>query len=180
MFDNDNKTDIFFDLSIHGLILFTFWVVFFIMYVSKILTGAMKNELGHIIKEAVPKALNESRKMSNSKSDLLLGMLPLNNFKNIYNKESQLNKANNEWLFTVMILINIIYLFFITLSYVLLSRACNFTIDLKEILIVNAITFAFIGAIEFVFFKNVALKFVPTKPSLMITSIFEDIKDYFN
>lgn len=180
MFNNDNKTDIFFDLSIHGLILFTFWVVFFIMYVSKILNNTMKEELGSVIEKAIPRVLDESRKSLGEKSDILFKMLPLNNFKNIYNQESQLNKENNDWLFRVMIMVNIMYLFVVTLSYVMLSRACDFKIDLKEVLIINAITFVFIGAIEFVFFKNVALKYVPTKPSLMINTILEDVKAYFN
>lgn len=179
MLNGENKTDIIFDLGIHGLILFTFWVVFFIMYVSKILTNSMKEELGHIITSAVPKGLEESRKLTNNQTDLLLKMIPLDNFKNTYNKESQVNKFNNDWLFTVMIIMNIVFFFVITLSYVILSRACSYEIDLLDILKINAITFVFIGAIEFVFFENVALKFVPTKPSLMTNSIFEDIRNYF-
>jgi hypothetical protein len=48
--------------------------------------------------------------------------------------------------------------------------------QLYYVLLENIITFIFVGIIEVVFFLNVALKFVPSPPSLIFTSIIDNLK----
>ena len=66
-------------------------------------------------------------------------------------------------------------LIIVVIALVLLMYQCNQCIPLKDILIENGLTFFFVGIIEYLFFTKVALNFVPTKPSLLVNTFFDDI-----
>ena len=61
-------------------------------------------------------------------------------------------------------------------SYVALRFSCGFCSEIAYLILENLCTFAFVGIIEYMFFTNVALHFVPTLPSFFVTSILETTK----
>ena len=50
------------------------------------------------------------------------------------------------------------------------------TISLKDLVVENIVTFLFIGIVEYLFFVNVAFKYIPAPPSLLTASFVNKFK----
>ncbi len=55
--------------------------------------------------------------------------------------------------------------------------ACPDCFSITKLFTENLLTFAVIGVVEYWFFTNYALKYIPAPPSLLVSSIINDIKD---
>ena len=49
-------------------------------------------------------------------------------------------------------------------------------IEVKHILLENIIIFSFIGFIEYMFFANIAAKYIPVTPDILTTTALDRIK----
>ena len=74
-------------------------------------------------------------------------------------------------IFVLLILLSI----FITIVLTLFL-GCDKRFSLKHILIENTIVFILIGIVEYMFFTKVAIKFIPTPPSLLVNTLIDTIK----
>jgi hypothetical protein len=109
-----------------------------------------------------------------------LNMIPFNQLKIYYSKEDSYQKLNNSWLKESLLITNLSLFIIITVSIYLLTNICNIELDVKELLLLNALTFTGIGIVEYLFFTHVALDYVPTPPSLLIDTIINNTKNYFS
>ena len=165
-----NKHTIFgLDISVHVLILFTILSWFFMLYTSKIekraLNDRLKDNISYIMDNFLG-SLNvlqkqELKEMGNSQNITVL--------REVLKQPDQNTETNNKWLFRTIICTNIVLFVIVTLVIVLLMKQCDKCIDITHILTVNFITFTFVGGFEYLFFKNVGIKYVPSKPSTIST-----------
>jgi hypothetical protein len=100
--------------------------------------------------------------------------------KNNYNKQSLLQTTNNNWLKRDLLICNMAFFVIVAGAMLLIRKVCSLDLDVKEVLKINAYIFICIAIVEFIFFTEVGLKYIPAPPSLMITSIINDIKQYFS
>lgn len=96
--------------------------------------------------------------------------------KNLKNKDKY-TEENNNWVKKSILVFNIFAFIIVTLTILILTKQCNTCIDIRDIIKTNLITFVFIAIVEYLFFYNVASKYIPTKPSLFIKSAIERLKN---
>jgi hypothetical protein len=89
-------------------------------------------------------------------------------------------KKNNRKLLVIGIcIIAGLFIIFCGLS-VYFSKVKGITINWKKLLIENLIVFGFVGIIEFLFFTEVASKYIPVTPDIMTKTILDRIKYRLN
>jgi hypothetical protein len=83
------------------------------------------------------------------------------------------SKINNEVFFYIKFT-NILLIVFLILFvfYLLKTKTVNIT-QINEVFLENLLTFMMVGIIEFLFFNNVAMKYIPSEPSLIFTSFID-------
>lgn len=173
------KTEIYstiLNVVLHMLILWTFLTIFFYFYVSKIEVEDLNDELGSYIDEYVPLTLQTLPEVQQIELKGALRQLPLDGLIDYFKNPSESVTTNNKWLLVVsFMVVGGLFLLFLTISLIL-KTDCNPNVDIKGIITENALTFLFVGAIEFVFFKFVAVKYVPVLPSVITNTLVERLK----
>ena len=98
-------------------------------------------------------------------------------YLNIFSKNNLTREIKNNLLFNKIKIVNflLILFFIIFISTLYLTNLISVS-ELNHIFLENVITFIFVGIIEIVFFFNIALKFIPVPPSLIITSLLDSFK----
>ena len=168
------------DLAVHGLILFSFLTTFFLMYISKIEKDAMTKELNNAIDNGVKGIITDARQKYGNDVDLALDTIPFNSLLKNYTSPDAFSQANNAWLKEMLLVVNGMIFVMVVGGVMLLKKVCGQEIHVAELLKVNAITFACVGVIEYLFFTRVALNYVPTLPSTMVNTILGTSKKYFS
>lgn len=104
-------------------------------------------------------------------------ILPYDYYANLFSKEDITRKSINNEVFFYIKFTNILLIVFLVLFalYLVNTKSIN-THQIKEICLENILTFILVGAIEFIFFTNVAMKYIPTEPSLLFTSFFNNFR----
>jgi hypothetical protein len=174
-----NKINIGIDMGIHALILFTILTSFFLLYITKLTRQEISNQVGNLIEDSVPKVIQSGKQELGLEFNQLLKMIPYEKLKKEYTGPDEYQELNNSWLKEIILLTNFALFILVTGTIMILSFLCKSDIETLEILKLNLITFSFVGIVEYLFFTNVALKFVPTPPSLMLTSIIDNLRNYF-
>jgi len=150
------------------------------LYVSHLSQTTFEHEIDGLITKGVTNGIS---KLSNEDKDKLktaLQAVPLDKLIKLYSVPSKAVQVNNEWLFTFIIFINLSLLALLTASTSILYVSCNQCVPIKDLLIENCAIFALIGCVEFMFFKYVAVKYIPVMPSTMITSSMASLKKYIS
>lgn len=166
------------DVMIHMVILFTFLSLFFFMYASKAATHAFQEEIGNNLEKALTQILDKNR---NQVLPSINGIRPaLLQWQNLYSSPQPYSIERNKLIKFSSIFI-ILLLLCAIISIILTARIeCGKNFDVWHIIIENAIVFIFIGIVEYWFFTNIAMKFIPTSPSLMVNTMIETVKDELN
>lgn len=164
----DRYDNLFFSITLHICLLFTFLSGFFWLVISKTETRSINRELEHTINKI--KNMDLFKNIPNRKE---IKQYLINYFSN-QNKSRQ---KNNDLLFTMNICI--IVLLFIVLLAVVYVRVviCKESISVYEIIIENILILLFVGALEYFFFQNIASKYVPVDPSYLTDSLEKYIKN---
>jgi len=162
--------------GLHVFILFAFLTIFFTVYISKVEKSAFQSQIKDIININVKSniaSLNATTKstlktiFSNSNTSILAEQLA---------KPYPLTTEHNWWVeylaTGIVVVIGLIILTSISTLY-FSSGQCA---PLWEILKENIIIFIFVGFFEYMFFINVALKYVPAPPSLLVKTIIDSTK----
>jgi len=176
----EDKTNLAVDLGVHALILFTILTCFFLLYITKITKSAINSHLGDLIEENSESIVKKSKELGGLQVQLLSKTLPFDHIKKAYDKPDKMQVNNNDWLQYSLIITNLSLLVMVAGSIMILAYTCNSDIHLGEILKLNLYTFILVGIIEYLFFTKVALKWIPSPPSLMITTIVNNIKKHFS
>ncbi len=173
------------DLFLHGLVLFTFLTAFFLFYVGKLTINVLQKQLSRTIDKDLGKVIRENiQNVKNAKNNDAMSVftfdaIPYDKLKKYFNKPDPIQTTNNEWLKKMLISINILLFAFFIIAVFLIKMICKIDLDIKEILTLNAVTFIGIGIVEYIFFTNIVLKFIPTPPSLIIDTMIETTKKHF-
>ena len=160
------------DVLIHVIILFSFLSIFFFMYISKLESDAFKNELGDMISKQVNSLLDKNPDIKTTPEMSMI----IRRFMEKYNTETRGTLERNIMLkflavFTVLVLLGIVLTIVLTVSL-----ECHEKINITSIVLQNVVVFIFIGIVEYMFFTNVAAKYIPVMPSLMSTTILNTLK----
>lgn len=163
------------NIVIHMIILFTILTVFFFNYISKISTSTFQSEIQNIISQNIEQAItNETKEKIKALNPVVIPYL--NNIIEETKEPSEYVIEHNRWLKLVAFSFILISIFGTALIIYIYNKSCNIHIPIWHILLENLITFIFVGLVEFLFFTNIALKFVPAPPSLLISSFINKFK----
>ena len=158
------------DVLIHVLILFTFLCVFFFTFISKIEQKAFQDELGNMIEKNVTTLIDDNK---NNVLPYINRAKPyLENLEQVYNTPNKTVVETNK---TIKMCCIFVVIALVLVIATILVFANNRKFNMKHILLENIVTFIFIGIIEFWFFTNIAIKWVPTTPSLMVNSLYKSV-----
>lgn len=167
------NTEFYLDVVLHSIILFTFLSVFYIFYIAELSKNTFDNEIKHNI-DALVKNYTQ-----NEKNNKLLNTIPYDYLIQMVEKESDYVKIQNEWVYgTLKIGLIAVWIMFIGLI-ILLKNKCGEEIDVISMVKNNLVTFVFIGFAEYLFFVNIATKFIPIKPSVLTDTFVSDLKKMF-
>lgn len=158
----------------HGVILFIVWAVLFNILVKKLAKEALNSQMKNLVDKTVQQ--NFTLLPSHLKI-FLYKMINNNSFDDSqYNEESDSTKLQNKWISCLSVVVPLIGVAFVVAIAVSLQKTCNASLPLKHILLENAITFAMIGCVEYYLFTNIALKYVPVKPSAIGSTLVQQMK----
>lgn len=108
-------------------------------------------------------------------------MFPYDYYVKLFSQEDITRKSINNEVFFYIKFTNILLIVFLVLFALYLIKTNSLNTDqIKEICLENVLTFILVGAIEFLFFTNVAMKYIPTEPSLLFTSFFDNFRKKIN
>jgi hypothetical protein len=163
------------NISIHVTILFTILSLFFMFYISKLSADTLNHEIIHNLNNAIDAGVNKIPVQGRNMLSTMSKSVNIDKLKSVFSKPDALVEMHNKWLFRSIILVNICLFIIVCLISFLLMKQCNQCIPLKHILIENGLTFTLVGIVEVLFFKFVALKYVPTKPSTIISAFLNSV-----
>lgn len=169
------------NVFLHALILWGFLTVFFFFYITKLSRQALEDELGGYIDEYLPQSLENMSPEEKVKLRLILNRLPLDKLEAFYySTPSPEVVVNNEWdLRSALTSLGFLAVIFITMV-VILKVNCAPGVGVWKIIGENIAAFAFVGVIEFVFFRYVAFKYVPVLPSRITNDLIARLKQNFS
>jgi len=159
------------NVALHMIILFGFLSLFFVFYITKVSKRTLEKELRHDIENAIHNGLGPYR----DQIGMVAEKLPLDTLNRMYSKPEKTMEMNNRWLFHMITAINV-GLWALFFGVVTTLKYGGVNINLKELMLENAVTFSFIGIVEYLFFTRVALKFVPVEPSFITQQFITSLK----
>lgn len=168
--ENFKNPDFIANIALHTLILFTFLALFFFYYISDITKKAFTHETEQLINDKLDNEILDTIKSSEIYKKIM-EILPIDKIKNIYNKPHELVEEKNTGLKHTVFAIIITSWVFLSFSFYLF----NDKLDLTHLLIDNFGTFLFVGIIEYLFFTEIAYKFIPIPPSFLVTEFYNQI-----
>jgi hypothetical protein len=102
-------------------------------------------------------------------------------YLDLFSKNNETREKVNKQVFSEIKVVNFLLILFLVIFVATLNFTGAITMgEFGHILLENVITFFFVGIVEIVFFLNIALKFVPAPPSLIITSLLSSLKKIIN
>jgi len=165
------------NLSLHVFILLTFLTVFFFLYISKLTKSHVEHELESLVSKEVNQLLVRfNQKDTDRRVDWSRVALFTSNLKNQYREELPELLRNNEKLLKSSVCFLVVYatvLLFVT-TY-LYYKGVN--LGLKYIFAENFIIFFFVGIVEFLFFSEIAAKYIPVTPDTATSTVVARIKE---
>jgi hypothetical protein len=165
-----------------------------IIEIKTMKTNAMK-QIGEYTKKL--EALNEKYNITNNNVDKNIIKNNINNIGNLINNYRKDNisydyyislfskpdetyyNVNKQIVFYIkFVCVLLIFILVLFGSYLYIENKLTST-ELGIIGLENLITFILVGIFEYMFFTNVAIKFIPAPPSLLFKSMFESLKKNF-
>jgi energy-coupling factor transporter transmembrane protein EcfT len=165
------------NIMIHVCILFIFLYIFFFLFISKKGEDVLNENIKSLSNDSVNEILKEIDEKFGKNIDwknLREKCLYIkNNPNNEINKS--INDNNNYYknigMYIIISLIIIIFIFYFSVRN---------NVNIFEVLRENLLTFILIGLIEYIFFVNIASKYIPSYPATIETIILERSKENIN
>lgn len=161
------------DNLLHVGILFTVLTLFFKMYIGKVETKAFQTEFKHLIDQKLGTDASLKRVMHSAVGKRAIQSKSFKALEAKYARPEGGVRENNKWLFRCAFMASLGMAGMIACLLVASSTHVPFLALLGH----NAVTFAFVGVVEALFFIRVVSKYAPAPPSLMITSAIEAMKE---
>ncbi len=164
------------NVVVHVLILFTFLTMFFIFFVSKLTKEMFEKEISHLIGDNVGDLFDKLDEETKQNMKLFTKTIPLDKLVKKFEEPSEYVLEHNRWVNLSALAISIVGVVVLGLVLYILYNTCGQCVPLRHILMENAIIFACVGVVEYLFFTRIALKFVPAPPSLLVSSLINRFK----
>jgi len=165
-----------FNIALHVAILFTILSLLFILYISKLSSETLNSELKHNISNAFDGLIQKVPTKGKETIRKIFKSISLENTLKSFEGKDEYVTMYNKMLFRILILVNIVLFVFVILAITLLKYNCNQCIPIGQVVKENVATFALVGVVEYLFFTKVAFKFIPTKPSTIVTETLDNFK----
>jgi len=147
------------------------------MFVSKITKKAFENEVGHLIEKNLGKSIDDLPPEKRQEIADILKFFPFDKFEKRYSQPTEFIEERNYFIKLGAIITSIIGIIGIILILFVLKNTCGICVPISHIITENLVTFLFIGIVEYLFFVNVAFKFVPAPPSLLVKTLISKFKE---
>ncbi len=166
------------NVIVHSLILFIFLSTFFFLFISKKEKESLDYQVDNLCKNRIPEVLkiiddNDKNRIINwnlisqkAQEEIKIDDLNIDNYI----------QTNNNTLVYISIIIGFSLLLLCILFYVYYKYILNEEVHLSYLIKENIVVFIFIGAIEFLFFKNIASKYIPIFPVEISATLLDRIK----
>ena len=164
------KPEVTFDILIHILILSVILEIVFEKFLQSIERKALTNEISKVIESAMSKIDTEKAKPY---VPIIRPWFCNNEDTSVIN--SQVVDRNRLFIFSIALACVGYYTTFASSC-----KARNTKDGLRQTLMNNAALLAVVGVIEGLFVSQVMLKYIPTKPSLMETTVLNRLKSNFD
>lgn len=162
---NDYES-LFINSLIHILILSVVLTIFFFIVISKLETKELTNQIINIVSKSIKNAdIPRNEMMSQN----------LHHLASLYKNKNEADVIYNNSLFYICIgFITIVGITFLTLvlTLKLSSKKCT---NIFNVILENILLFICVGIVEYLFFINIGLKFVPILPSYLNKVINDNI-----
>lgn len=171
----------FLNIAIHVTILFTILGNLFILYISNISSKSLNNHLISIVNKSFKDSNNTLEnyiKSNNLNTNNYINNFDYNYYKKLYSQQDTTRQLVNQQVINKIIHVNIL-LIIITILFsitLLLTKNINYE-DIKDLLFENFISFTIIGIIEYLFFTNIALNYIPTPPSQILKNLVTNLQN---
>jgi biopolymer transport protein ExbD len=181
------KTNMVVNILTHISILMIVLSIFFFMYGKKIVQENIEHELKSNVEKQTRTFLNDidelhkNNKLLDYKIDwdkvrnTAIGIENSVNVKSASKIKSNNNKVRDITIFVCILLVSLVIF---TIFYAKIYRGTK--TNLRSIFIENSIMFLVIVGIEFYFFTNIVMKYVPVDPTFIENSILERIQHNLN
>lgn len=169
------RTNTSLNVIMHIIILFTFLAGLFFIYISKVEANALKNEFGDIVEKIVTKILERYPIVTAENKEEIIKLVDF--AIPFYTQPSKATVERNIMVkflsvFTILLFVSIFLSIYLTIRF-----ECGKDVGLLRIAVENIVIFVLVGIVEFVFFTKVAMKYIPTSPSLISQTIINTIKE---
>ena len=154
------------------LILFTFLTLFFNFFIVELSEKAFKDEVTHLMEGGLSKI-----ELEGVVEKSLLSVLPLDKLEKKLQEKDKTVKALNKGLMNTLWTANIILWVVLIIGVLITYQVYN--LHLSEIITENVLTFILVGAAEYLFFTQIAFKFIPVEPSFISKQFVEKVKGKF-
>lgn len=172
---NNNFVNFTTNITLHVLFLFTILSILFIKIISKLETDAINNELTNVISDSIE---NGYDKLNLNEKILIGDSIRYVDFKNLielYDREDTTRRLNNKGIYRAIYITITMLIIIIVILLLVSKKLCN-NVPIEFILKQNIIIFIGVGIIEYLFFKNIILEYVPVKPSFMMEYMVKKIQ----
>lgn len=161
--------------TINVVFLFIFLSIFFWLVISKIETETITREVNSGIAQGLPQ-LYRNLDQKYPVKPYLKKFLTRDTYESLsraYDQPDITYTTNNDWVLKYDITL-MIFLVFIFISMIVLIYVFGKHISLWTIVIESAIILCLVGIVEYYFFTTYATKYVPVKPSFLLSETWND------
>jgi Na+-transporting methylmalonyl-CoA/oxaloacetate decarboxylase gamma subunit len=174
----NSGTELSLNIVLHMLILFTFLSLLFFMFISKVEEDAFKKEIGDLLGKTINNVLENNKEQALPVIDQLRPALRY--FQTVYSSPDRQTLKQNIMIKFMSVFVGLLLIsMFMSITITAMSE-CKHSVPLGRLILENVIIFAFVGVVEYLFFVNVAMKYIPAPPSLVVKTIIATLREKFN
>ena len=169
------------DVFVHVIILLSILLIFFVYIIAPLETEELTQQIKSQIDTNIPALLEKGGPgLHEVLANIDNNSHVFDTMTDYYGRPDDANVYRNRTpiLSAVIVLISLSMGFLAI--WAVLKVSCRKRIPVGHILMENIILFGFIGVIEYVFFQEIATKYIPTKPSFLIDQTLQSLKDKFS
>ncbi len=164
------------DILIHVFILASILSIFFLLVIVPIEKSELNNEVHDNIQKGIQPIIQQAEKIINDNNIFNASADQkskefVRRLHKYYEGENEVNKTYNEGLVTSLIIVLLFLLTGIIVIYFAYKNSCGKCPPIFSLIGENLLLFAIIGIIEYLFFIEIASKYIPIKPSLIIDTV---------
>jgi hypothetical protein len=173
------------NIGLHVAILFGFLALFFFLYLAKLERTTVQNELNSIVEDQTGTMLTTIDDWStHSRPPVPINWKSIDDAAkklevNSQDETPEISRTNNK-IRTVAVIVSVLLFVVVISAWLVAKFALKLDINTKRILYENLIIFCFIGLIEYLFYTEIAFKYIPTTPDLAAKTILDRVKSHLN